>query len=63
VLYDADNLPFVYVQMDDGKFGQRQVTIGAQLDSKFEVLSGLKEGEKVIAEGAVFLQFANTFQR
>lgn len=63
VLYDANNLPFVYVQMDDGKFGQRQVTIGAQLDSKFEVLSGLKEGEKVIAEGAVFLQFANTFQR
>jgi cobalt-zinc-cadmium efflux system membrane fusion protein len=63
VLYDANNSPFVYVQVDDGKFGQRQVTIGAQLDSKLEVVNGLKAGEKVIAEGAVFLQFANTFQR
>ena len=63
VLYDADNLPFVYVQADGNRFAQRQIVTGAQHDSGFEVLNGLKEGEKVVSEGAVFLQFANTFQR
>lgn len=63
VLYDASNLPFVYVQTDGGRFAQRQITTGAQRDSEFEVLTGLKVGEKVVSEGAVFLQFANTFQK
>ncbi len=63
VLYDADNMPFVYVQTDDGKFAQRQVVTGAQQDDEFEILSGLKEGEKVVSEGSVFLQFANTYQK
>ncbi len=63
VLYDPDNLPFVYVQADGSRFAQRQVTTGAQKDGKCEILSGLKEGEKVVSEGAVFLQFANTYQR
>ena len=30
VLYDEQNFPFVYVQVEPGKFAQRQVTIGAQ---------------------------------
>ena len=63
VLYDPDNLPFVYVQADGAKFAQRQVTTGAQQDGSFEILSGLKEAEKVVSEGAVFLQFANTYQK
>lgn len=63
VLYDANNLPFVYVQADGARFAQRQIVTGSQKDSEFEVLSGLKEGEKVVSEGAVFLQFANTFQK
>lgn len=63
VLYDANNLPFVYVQADANQFAQRQIATGAQQDDKFEILSGLKDGDKVVAEGAVFLQFANTYQR
>lgn len=63
VLFDADNLPFVYVQADGNKFAQRQITTGAQQDGKFQILSGLKAGERVVSEGAVFLQFANTYQR
>ncbi len=63
VLYDADNMPFVYVQTDGGKFAQRQIATGTQQDDEFEILSGLKEGEKVVSEGAVFLQFANTYQK
>jgi cobalt-zinc-cadmium efflux system membrane fusion protein len=63
VLYDSDNIPFVYIQTEGNRFAQRQAAVGAQQDGKFEILSGLKEGEKVVSEGAVFLQFANTYQR
>lgn len=63
VLYDADNMPFVYLQMDGNRFGQRLITTGAQQNNEFEVLNGLKEGERVVSEGAIFLQFANTYQR
>jgi cobalt-zinc-cadmium efflux system membrane fusion protein len=63
VLYDADNMPFVYVQMDGNRFGQRLVTTGAEQNNEFEVLNGLKEGERVVSKGAIFLQFANTYQR
>jgi cobalt-zinc-cadmium efflux system membrane fusion protein len=63
VLYDPDNMPFVYVQMDGNQFAQRMVTTGVQQNNEFEAVSGLKEGEKVVTEGSVFLQFANTYQR
>ncbi len=63
VLFDADNLPFVYVQTDSDTFGQRMITTGVQQNNRFEVVAGLKEGEKVVTEGSVFLQFANTYQR
>jgi membrane fusion protein, heavy metal efflux system len=63
VLYDADNMPFVYVQMEGNRFAQRQAATGAQHEDKVEVLSGLKEGERIVSEGAVFLQFANTYQQ
>ena len=32
VLYDEQNLPFVYVQVEPGKFAQRLVTLGGQQD-------------------------------
>jgi membrane fusion protein, heavy metal efflux system len=61
VLYDPDNMPFVYVEAEDKQVAQRMVTIGAQHDDRFEILSGLKEGERVVTEGSVFLQFANRY--
>ena len=63
VLFDPDNLPFVYVQTDSGTFGQRMITTGIQQNNRFEIMAGLKEGERVVTEGSVFLQFANTYQR
>ncbi len=63
VLFDADNLPFVYVQTDGATFAQRMVTTGSQQGNRFEIVGGLKEGERVVTEGSVFLQFANTYQR
>jgi len=62
VLRDAQNEPIVYVEVEPGKFAQRSVTIGAQQDNLVEILTGLKEGEKVVTDGSLFLQFANTYQ-
>lgn len=62
VLYDDQNLPFVYVQMARGRFAQRTVTLGGQQDNTTEITGGLAEGDIVVAEGGVFLQFANTYQ-
>ena len=62
VLYDAENLPFVYVQVDAGKFGQRQITIGTQQNGMTEVTQGLTETDRVVAQGSLFLQFANSYR-
>ena len=61
VLYDDQNFPFVYLQVEPGKFAQRLVTIGGQQDNQVEILDGLKEGDHVVSQGSVFLQFANSF--
>ena len=63
VLYDEQNFPFVYIQTSPGKFAERRITIGAQLDSDTQVSDGLKAGDPVVSEGSVFLQFANTYQQ
>ena len=60
VLRDEQNLPFVFVQLPTGGFDRRQITLGARLGDGFQVLSGLTNGEKVVSEGALFLQFAES---
>jgi membrane fusion protein, heavy metal efflux system len=60
ILRNEENLPFVYVQATPGQFGQRLVNLGAQQGDDTEIASGLKEGEQIVAEGSVFLQFANS---
>jgi cobalt-zinc-cadmium efflux system membrane fusion protein len=62
ILRTDDNLPFVYVQAEAGRFGRRMVTLGGQQGDETEIVTGLQEGEKVVTDGAVFLQFANTNQ-
>jgi cobalt-zinc-cadmium efflux system membrane fusion protein len=58
ILHDAQNEPIVYVAVERNQFAQRQVGIGEQKDAEVEITSGLKEGENVVAEGGVFVQFA-----
>ena len=62
VLRDDDNLPFVFVQSGTGgnTFGRRQITIGSRVGDRYEVTAGLKAGERIISEGALFVQFAQT---
>ena len=62
LLRNDENLPFVYVEVSPGKFAQRLVTMGAQQGNETELIGGVKDGEKIVAEGSVFLQFANTIQ-
>jgi cobalt-zinc-cadmium efflux system membrane fusion protein len=62
ILRDEKNEPLVYVQVQGqpGKFAQRSVTLGMQQDKMVAVTSGLQEGEPIVTEGSLFLQFANT---
>lgn len=59
VLHDAQNVPFVYVEVEPGKFAQRQITAGAEQNDAVEVLGGLKAGDRVVSEGSLFLQFSS----
>lgn len=60
VLRDENNLPFVFVQLPTGAFERRQVTLGSRVNDKYEIGVGLKDGERVIQVGGLFLQFAQS---
>jgi len=62
ILRNDQNLPFVYVEISTGKFGQRLINLGAEQGEETEIVSGLKQGERVVSQGSVFLQFANSNQ-
>jgi len=62
VLRDDQNQPFVYVADSSNQFGRRQVEIGQSQGGQTQVLKGLSPGEKVVGNGSLFLQFANSFQ-
>jgi membrane fusion protein, heavy metal efflux system len=62
MLRDTENEPLVYVEVQPGKFAQRLITIGAQQDDQVQVLSGLREGERVVSAGSIFIQFASNYQ-
>ena len=62
VLRDDKNEPIVYVQMEPGKFAQRQVAIAGQQRGLIAIASGLKVGETVVSDGGLFLQFAGSIQ-
>lgn len=66
VLRNDENLPFVFVAHPDGTFGRRDVQIGSRVppqagskgEDRQQITSGLTAGETVVAEGGLFLQFA-----
>jgi len=60
VLRDEENLPFVYVAAGSGSFDRRRITLGSRVGDQYEVVSGIKSGDKVVSEGALFLQFAES---
>jgi len=63
VLRDTENQPFVYAAASSNQFGRRSVTLGESLNGQTEITNGLKAGDRVIGNGSLFLQFANSLQR
>ena len=62
VLRDDNNQPFVYLAFGANQFGRRDVEIGQSLEGKTQILRGLSPGERVVGDGSLFLQFANSLQ-
>jgi cobalt-zinc-cadmium efflux system membrane fusion protein len=63
VLRDSENQPFVYAAVSSNQFGRRSVTLGESVNGQTEITSGLNPGDRVIGNGSLFLQFANSLQR
>ena len=62
VLRDTENQPFVYVQTAGNKFARRLVALGESNNGRTQITSGLKEGEHLIGDGSLFVQFKNSIQ-
>lgn len=62
VLRDDNNQPFVYVASGANQFGRRDVEIGQSQNGQTQILKGISVGEKVVGDGSLFLQFANSLQ-
>jgi cobalt-zinc-cadmium efflux system membrane fusion protein len=62
VLRDDNNQPFVYVAAGANQFGRRDVEIGQGQNGQTQILKGISVGERVVGDGSLFLQFANSLQ-
>ena len=60
IMRDDENLPFVFVAHPNGGYVRRRVTLGGRAGEQYEILAGLSTGEKVVADGALFIQFAES---
>ena len=63
VLRNTENEPFVYILAGQNQFAMRRVTIGQTSEQTTEITSGLAGGDRVVGNGSLFLQFANSLQR
>lgn len=62
VLHDTENVPFVYLQTDANKFARRIVKVADSYEGRTRIDTGLKEGDKVVGDGSLFLQFKNSLE-
>jgi cobalt-zinc-cadmium efflux system membrane fusion protein len=62
VLRDDNNQPFVYVATGANQFGRRDVDLGESQNGQTQILKGISIGERVVGDGSLFLQFANSLQ-
>ena len=60
VLRDDQNLPYVYLEVPGNRFARRSITIGSRVGDRYEVKSGLATGDRIVVDGALFLQFAGS---
>jgi membrane fusion protein, heavy metal efflux system len=62
ILRDDNNQPFVYVAVSSNQFGRRDVETGNSQSGQTQILKGISIGERVVGDGSLFLQFANSIQ-
>ena len=62
VIRDDNNQPYVYVAVGVNQFGRRDIEIGQSEHGVTQVLKGLSAGDRVVGDGSLFLQFANSLQ-
>ncbi len=62
VLRDDNNQPFVYVATGANQFGRRDVDLGQSQNGQTQIIKGISAGERVVGDGSLFLQFANSLQ-
>jgi membrane fusion protein, heavy metal efflux system len=62
ILRDTENQPFVYVQSGSNQFARRLIKVAGNEGGRTQVTDGLKEGEHVVGDGSLFLQFKNSLQ-
>jgi cobalt-zinc-cadmium efflux system membrane fusion protein len=62
ILRDDNNQPFVYVANGANQFGRRDVELGANQNGLRQILKGISAGDRVVSDGSLFLQFANSLQ-
>ena len=60
VLRDDQNLPYVFVAAGNDGFARRRIDLGGRVGDSYEVTSGLTAGDQLVADGALFLQFAES---
>jgi cobalt-zinc-cadmium efflux system membrane fusion protein len=57
ILRDDENLPFVYLAQRDGSFARQHVTLGIRTGDQYDISEGVKRGDRIVADGAIFIQF------
>jgi cobalt-zinc-cadmium efflux system membrane fusion protein len=62
ILHDDNNQPFVYAATGANQFGRRDVEVGERENGRTQILKGISIGERVVGDGSLFLQFANSLQ-
>ena len=61
VLRDDDNLPYVYLATaNPDRFLRRRIALGGRTGEFYEVTEGLKAGEVVVTQGALYLDVAGS---
>jgi len=62
ILRDDNNQPFVYIGTGANQFARRDVELGQSQNGQTQILKGISVGERVVGDGSLFLQFANSLQ-
>lgn len=62
VMRDENNEPYVYVQSGENQFARHDVALGEMQNNQTQIVRGIMPGDRVVGNGSLFLQFANSLQ-